>query len=83
MLYESGKVGYYVTLNLIRLPGIRDIRYFRKKLFFTSTTVVNHFATKSYLRSETYISYKYYALYHHKGVLRREFSLYVETSCAC
>ena len=39
----------------LRLPGTRDIRYFQTKLLFTSTCpLLITFATKLYLRSETY-----------------------------
>jgi len=52
----------------IRRPGTHDIRYFQTKLIFTSICpLLITFATKLYLRSETYIAYKFYALYHQKG----------------
>jgi len=51
----------------IRLPGTHDNRYFQTKLLFTSKRpLLITFATKLYLRSETYISYKFYAGYHQK-----------------
>jgi len=56
----------------IRLPGTRDIRYFQTKLFFTSIhPLLITFATKLYLRSETYISYKFYARYPKKGLFQK------------
>jgi len=52
----------------IRRPGTHDTRYFQTKLIFTSICpLLITFATKLYLRSETYIAYKFYALYHQKG----------------
>jgi len=66
----------------IRLPGTRDIRYFQTKLFFTFIcALLITFATKLYLPSETYISYRYkfYAGYHQKGDFSEEiFCLCVE-----
>jgi len=53
---------------------LRDIRYFQTKLFLTSRRPLSiTFATKSYVRSATYI-YKFCALYHQKG----DFCLFVE-----
>jgi len=62
MLYESGNEGCNATLNLIMSSW--DIRYFRTKPFLTSRRpFLIIFTTKSYLRSETYAAYKFYALY--------------------
>jgi len=64
LLYASVKIGMLPILR-IRLSGTRDIRYFWTKLFFTSICpLLITFATKLYLRSETFISYKFYAGYH-------------------
>jgi len=44
----------------IRLPGTRYISYFQTKLVFTSIwALLITFATKFYLPSETYLSYKF------------------------
>ena len=54
---------------LLLFPGTCHIRYFRNKLFLTSRHPLSKqnricaFRTKSYLRSEILIEYKFYALY--------------------
>ena len=50
------------------------------KVFLTSIApLLVTFATKWYLHSETYISYKFHALYHQKGI----FVCAQKTSCTC
>ena len=62
----------------LRFPETRDIRYFRTKLCLTSwRPLLTTFATKSYMLNETYIAYKFYALYHQTG------DFLEENSCLC
>jgi len=61
--------------------GTCDIRYFWNKPFLTSRPpLLNTFTTKSYLRSETYTAYKFYALYTQTTALLGEF-LFVRRKC--
>ena len=62
----------------LRFPGWCDIRYFRTNYFDFSTTPFNHlqhlqYRSKSYLRSETHIAYKFYTMYPKMGFFRWEF----------
>jgi len=60
-------------MQLVRFPGTCDIRYFRTTLFLTSRRPFSiTFTKKSYLRSETYIAYKFYTLFPKKTAFQRE-----------
>jgi len=62
----------------IRFLGTCDIRYFRNKLCLTCRRLsLTTFTTKSYLRSETYIIYKFYTLYPKKVFFEGNFCLCV------
>jgi len=64
---------------LLRFPGTCNVHYFQTKLILTSLRpFLITYTTKPYVRSETYIAYKFYALYPKKGILEGNFCLCVE-----
>ena len=68
MLLDSGNEGYNATQNLHTSSWDMWHPLFPDQTIFTSIyPLLNTFATKFYLRSETYVSYKFYAGYHQKG----------------
>jgi len=80
-LYESGYHGCNATQNFqnLRFPGTCNVHYFQTKLILTSLRpFLITYTTKPYVRSETYIAYKFYALYPKKGILEGNFCLCVE-----
>jgi len=63
-LYESGNKGSYATLNLITFSWNMWHPLFSDQLFLTSRRrFFITFTIKSYMRGETRITYKFYALY--------------------
>ena len=78
-------MGIMLLIIWLRLPGTCEIRYFHTKLFCTSIIrpLLITFATKLYLRSETYTSYKFYALNHKNGILSVFFVWPCKKSCTC